>query len=166
MANIVAQSVNGQAEGATYSGDAGLLPFYLELGYVYDDTNTTDLANNTSVAPDDDPTLAVNREDPGDAFQFGTDTELGARFETIDTVDPALSVTALPAAGGTALELTGDNFTGATSVTFGGTAGTAFSVVDDNTIHVTSPAKAAGAYTVVVVKAAGNGTKTNAVTYV
>lgn len=264
MAYKVAQDVNGQRAGATYTGPAEMLPFYLVNGYVYDDaakgkvtgtanavnivtggnlvlkvngvtvttallaadtpaaaatkidtalgTNgdaaivsskleitsnstaaaprtvevvsgtgtvlanlgvavgqkgTTDQAKNTRELPAQDPTLAVNREDPGDAFQFGTDATLAPRLEAVDTVNPDLNPAALPAAGGTPLLVFGDNFTGATGVTFGGTAGTVFSVVDDNTIRVTSPAKTAGAYPVVVTKAVGNSNSlANGVTYV
>lgn len=264
MANKVAQDINGQRAGDTYSGPAALLPFYLTHGYVYDDaakgkvtgtTNavaivttgnlvlkvngvtvttalvaldtaaaaaakidtalgangdaaivsskleitsnstasaprtvevvsgtgttlanmgltvgqkgSTDLTNLTDVLPAQDPTLAVNREDPGDAFQFGTDTVLAPRLESLETVNESLSVNALPAAGGTPLLVYGDNFTAATGVTFGGTVGTAFSVVDDNTIRVTSPVKAAGAYAVVVTKGVGNSNSLAAgVTYV
>jgi len=54
------------------------------------------------------------------------------------------------AAGGTAVTISGINFTGATGVTFGGTAATAVAVVNANTITCTSPAKAAGTYDVVV----------------
>lgn len=263
MALKVAQTVNQQAPGATYSGDAALVPFYLAHGYIYDDTGkallrgtananativtggdlvlkvngvtvtttlasadtaaaaatkidtalgangdaaivsgklevttnataalprtievvsgtgtvlanlaltvgqkaTTDLSKNTDTTPANDPTLAVNREDPGDAYQFGTDTVLAPRFEAVATVNPDLSTTALPAAGGTALKLSGDNFTGATGVTFGGTAGTAFTVVNDNTITVTSPAKTAGVVAVIVTKGVGNSNSLN-VTYV
>lgn len=163
----VAQELNGQQPGATYSGPAALQAFYLAHGYIYDDTNTSYLGNNTDTTPANDPTLAVNREDPGDAFQFGADeSALGARYEDIWTQDPALNVANLPAAGGTVVIVEGDNFTGATSVTFGGTAGTAFSVTDDNHIKVTTPAKTAGTYDVVVVKAAGNATGTGVVTYI
>jgi IPT/TIG domain len=61
-----------------------------------------------------------------------------------------------PAAGGTVVTIKGDNLGGATGVTFGGTAGTAFSVVDDNTVKVTTPAKTAGAHAVVVADDSGN----------
>ncbi len=263
MANKVAQDVNGQKAGATYSGPAALLPFYLVHGYVYDDAAkakltgtanavnivtggalvlkvngvtvsttlvaadtpaaaatkidtalgangdaaivssklevtsnstataprtvevvsgagttlanlglsvgqkaTTNLEKNTDTVPANDPTLAVNREDPGDPFAFGTDVALGAYVRSIDTVNPDLSVSALPAAGGTVVRVDGDNLTGSTGATVGGTAATAFSVVDDNTVQFTVPAKAAATYSVVVTKAAGNGTLTNAVTYV
>ena len=163
----VAQEVNGQQPGATWSGPAALQPFYLAHGYIYDDTNTSYLGNNTDTTPANDPTLAVNREDPGDAYQFGADeSALAARFHSIRTADVSANVKSLPAAGGTVVLIDGDNFTGATSVTFGGTAGTAFSVVNDDTIQVTAPAKTAGSYDVVVVKAAGNATGTGAVTYI
>jgi hypothetical protein len=264
MANKVAQTVNGQAPGSTYSGSAALLPFYLAMGYVYDDAakakitgsanavnivtggnlvlnvngvqvttalaaadtpaaaatkidtalgangdaaivssklevtsnstaaaprtvevvsgtgtvlanlgltvgqkGTTDKLKNTRELPADDPTLASNREDPGDAFQFGTDAALGARVRKVYVDEPTdVDPKKLKLAGGEVVLIDGDNLTGATSVTFGGTAGTAFSVVNDNTIQVTTPAKAAGAYDVVVVKAAGNATLTAGVTYV
>jgi hypothetical protein len=137
------------------------------LGLTVGQKATTDKSNASGALPDDDPQLKTNREDPGDAYQFGTDTELAPRLEDVDTVNPDLSADALPAAGGTALVVYGDNFTGATGVTFGGTSGTSFSVVDDNTIHVTSPAKAAGAYAVVVTKGVGNSNSLAAgVTYV
>jgi hypothetical protein len=60
------------------------------------------------------------------------------------------------AAGGTAVTITGVGFTGATAVNFGATPGTAFSVVSDTSITVTSPAHAAGAVDVTVVKSGGN----------
>lgn len=69
------------------------------------------------------------------------------------------------AAGGDATVITGLNLTGATGVTFGGTPGTAFSVVNDTTINVTTPAHAAGAVNVVVAHPGGNVTKTNFFTY-
>lgn len=137
------------------------------LGLTVGQKATTEQAGNTDTVPANDPTLAVNREDPGDAFQFGTDATLAPRLEGVATVNPALSASALPAAGNTPLTVSGDNFTGATGVTFGGTSGTSFSVVNDNTILVTSPAKTAGAYAVVVTKGVGNSNSlANGVTYV
>lgn len=55
-----------------------------------------------------------------------------------------------PAVGGTVVTIKGTGLSGASGVTFGGTAGTAFSVVSDTEIKVTSPAKTAGAQAVVV----------------
>lgn len=81
------------------------------------------------------------------------------------TVPGALSPATGPAAGGTVVTINGTNLTGATGVTFGGTAGTAFQVVSDTQIKVTTPAKTAGAVSVVVQHPAGNVTKANAFTY-
>lgn len=169
MANIVAQSVNGQTPLSVYAGDAALLPWLLIHGYVYDDTSTTSKINDTDTTPANDPMLEVNREEPGDVYQFGLDAALAARvFNVIDYPGPNAGPHKynLPAAGGTTVCIKGDNFTGATSVTFGGTAGTNFVVVNAQTIVVTTPAKAAGTYDVVVVKGAGNGTLTAGVTYI
>jgi hypothetical protein len=158
MAIKVAQPVNGQQAGETYSGPAALQPWLLAHGYVYDDTNTTDLADNTDTTPANDPTLSSNREDPGDAFQFGTDATLAPRFESIEPDSG-------PAAGSTAVVISGDNFTGVTGVSFDGVAGTAFSVVDDNTIHVTTPAGTAGPADILLDKGATDTTVTGGYTY-
>lgn len=81
---------------------------------------------------------------------------------TIDTVSPATGSTA----GGTVVTIKGTNLDGATSVTFGGTAGTAFSVVSAKELRVTTPAKTAGAVNVVVVDDSGNSDpKVNAFTF-
>jgi hypothetical protein len=54
-----------------------------------------------------------------------------------------------PASGGTAVTITGTNFTPATGVTFDGTPGTNFTVVNATTITVTSPPHAVGGVNVV-----------------
>lgn len=79
----------------------------------------------------------------------------------ITTVAPATGA----AAGGTSLTITGAGFTGATAVNFEATPGSAFSVTNDTTIAVTSPAHAVGPVDVTVVKAGGNGYKPNGFTY-
>jgi IPT/TIG domain-containing protein len=90
-----------------------------------------------------------------------TDIDLLYPTATITAISPATG----PAAGGTAVVITGVNFSGATGVTFGGTAGTSFSVVNDTTINVTTPAKTAGTYDVVIADDAGNVTKTGGFVY-
>lgn len=80
---------------------------------------------------------------------------------TISTVFPATGA----AAGGTVVTVTGTGFTPATTVTFGGTAGTAVSVKNLTTLTVTTPAKTAGAYNVVATTVGGVATKTNGFTY-
>lgn len=68
----------------------------------------------------------------------------------------SLSVTTGPAAGGTVVTIKGTNLTGVSGVTFGGTAGTALTVVSDTEVRVTTPAKSAGAHAVVVADDSGN----------
>jgi hypothetical protein len=80
----------------------------------------------------------------------------------VDSINPTTG----PIAGGTVVNLVGEGLTGSTGVTFGGTAGTAFSVVNDGSITVTTPAHAAGAVNVVVANPRGNVTVTNGYTFV
>lgn len=90
--------------------------------------------------------------------QFGDPSAVG-----VDTLTPSTGSTS----GGTAVVIKGTGFTGATGVDFGTSAGTAFSVVDDNTINVTTPSGTAGAVTIHI-KGVGTGSefdKTNAFTY-
>jgi hypothetical protein len=58
--------------------------------------------------------------------------------------------------GGTPVTISGSGFTGATAVAFDGTPGTAFTVVNDTTITVTTPAHAPGLVEAIVIDAAGN----------
>ncbi|WP_213816880.1 IPT/TIG domain-containing protein [Glaciihabitans sp. dw_435] len=88
----------------------------------------------------------------------GNSSPLGYTFLAIASTASSLTPTTGPPTGGTPVTITGSGFTGATSVTFGGAPGTAFSVVNDTTITVTSPAHGPGAVDVVVVDAAGNST--------
>lgn len=60
-----------------------------------------------------------------------------------------------PQTGGTAVSISGSDFTGATGVTFDGIAGTDFVVNDDASITVTSPVHAPGGAPVVVQSPAG-----------
>jgi hypothetical protein len=69
------------------------------------------------------------------------------------------------AAGGTPVVVQGEGLTGSTGVTFGGTSGTAFSVVSDAQINVTTPAHASGTVAVVVANPRGNVTVSNGYTY-
>jgi hypothetical protein len=80
-----------------------------------------------------------------------------APLPRVDKVSPG---TALATAGNTVVVVQGRFFTGATSVTVGGTAATAVSVIDDETIRCTTPAKAAGTHQVAVVTPNGTSTDT------
>jgi hypothetical protein len=80
----------------------------------------------------------------------------------VDSINPNTGL----AAGGTVVNIVGEGLTGSTGVTFGGTAGTAFSVVSDSQLRVTTPAKSAGAVNVVVANPRGNVTVVSGYTYV
>lgn len=94
----------------------------------------------------------------------GTGTSLftyGAPAPTVTAVSPNSGTTA----GGTSVTVTGTNFTGATALTFGGTAATAFTVVNATTITSTTPAHAAGAVAVAVTTPNGTGIGAGLFTY-
>jgi len=76
----------------------------------------------------------------------------------------SLSPTTGPSAGGNNVTITGLSLTGATLVTFGGTA-TAFVVTGDTSITATAPAHAAGAVDVLVTTAQGTSVNTAADDY-
>jgi hypothetical protein len=61
--------------------------------------------------------------------------------------------------------LTGTNFTGATGVTFGGTAATVFNVVNATTITCTTPARSAGSVNVLVTTPGGTSVASMQFTY-
>ncbi|MFP3824666.1 putative Ig domain-containing protein [Pseudomonas sp. SIMBA_021] len=85
----------------------------------------------------------------------------GAATPTLTSVAPNSGSTA----GATAVTLTGSNFTGATSVSFGGTAAPSYTVNNATTITATTPAHAAGAVNVTIITPGGSATLTNGYTY-
>lgn len=91
-------------------------------------------------------------------------SKIDALFQTATIA--SISPNSGPAAGGTAVTITGDNFAGATGVTIGGAAVTAFDVVNDEKITCTTPAGTAGARDVVVADDSGSSTLAGGYTYV
>jgi hypothetical protein len=106
---------------------------------------------------------------------YDSSTGVGTYFQyvpvtvTIVAAPPAISAVTPAsgaAAGGTSVTISGNGFTGATAVTFDGTAAASFSVNSDTSITATTPAHAAGAAAVVVTTAAsGTVSKPNGFTY-
>jgi len=70
-----------------------------------------------------------------------------------------------PTSGGNSVTITGTGFTGATSVTFGGTPAVSYTVVSDTTITAVVPGGAAGATSVVVTTPAGSTADNTLYTY-
>jgi hypothetical protein len=132
---------------------------------------------------DTDPVMVVTadlystrRFGTGDAKPEGSIRDVafraGAKLKQseINALFPAATITSVvPAtggvAGGTVVTLNGTNLDGVTGVTFGGTAGTALTVLSDTQVRITTPAKAAGAYDVVAADDSGNVTKTGGFTF-
>ncbi len=77
---------------------------------------------------------------------------------SVTSVDPNTGSTA----GGTAVTITGTNFTGATGVTFGATLATSFVVNSATSITATSPAEATGTVDVTVTTAGGTSATSSA----
>ena len=69
------------------------------------------------------------------------------------------------AAGGTGFSVTGTNLTGATGITFDGTAATSVNVVSSTSVTGVTPAHATGAVDVVITTPQGTATLTNGYTY-
>lgn len=93
--------------------------------------------------------------------QFKVTYTPGASAPTVTGVDPSSGSTA----GGTAITITGTNFTGATGVTIGGVAATSLSVVSSTSITCVTPAGTAGAKDIAVTTTAGTGTLSSGYTY-
>lgn len=80
---------------------------------------------------------------------------------TVSSLSPATGFMT----GGSTITLTGNGFTGATAVSFGGTPATNLSVVNDTTLTVTLPTHSAGTVDVSVTAPGGTGTATGVFSY-
>ncbi len=84
------------------------------------------------------------------------------RQAVISSVTPLTGSTA----GGTSVVISGSDLSGATAVTFGGTAATSFVVNSDSQITAVTPARSAGSASIVVTTPAGQATASQLFTYV
>ncbi|MEQ9162554.1 MAG: IPT/TIG domain-containing protein, partial [Ilumatobacter fluminis] len=114
-----------------------------------------------TVVDDDEITVVSPAHAPG-AVDVVVQSPLGdadpLTFTYLDDAADAVSITpgSGPESGGTAVTITGSNFTGATGVTFDGIAGTSFVVVDDSTITASTPPHAPGSVSVIVQQSGGD----------
>jgi IPT/TIG domain len=128
--------------------------------FIQPDWNS-EYGNGISVPADRDVSRSL--DDIYDSQRSGAKIRAGVDIgdPTISSLSPATG----PAAGGTVVTVNGNNFMGASGVTFGGAAGTAMKVETDNRIKVTTPAGTVGAKDVVVTTASGTATSTGGFTY-
>ncbi|WP_280465242.1 IPT/TIG domain-containing protein [Nocardia brasiliensis] len=78
-----------------------------------------------------------------------------AQTASVPTIASYIPAGNLAAAGGESIVLSGQHFTGVTAVTFGGTAATDYTLVNDTTLAIVTPAKTAGSHNLVVTNATG-----------
>lgn len=97
-------------------------------------------------------------------YAFQRTAAVGAA-PTVSSAVNAIGTSVGDLGGGYTVTITGTNFTGATGVTFGGTAATSVVVVNATTITCVAPAKAAGTYTVAVTTPGGTGSLASAFEY-
>ena len=96
----------------------------------------------------------------------GTGTGTGLYTYVAAPTVTGINPTSGPIGGGTAVTISGTNFTGATALTIGGVAATGLAIVNPTTISATTPAHAAGAVNVAVTTSGGTGTGTGLFTYI
>ena len=101
-----------------------------------------------------------DRDTLGDTWSIGAD-QFVAPAPTVTAISPSSG----PTVAGRAVTITGTDFTGATSVTIGGTAATSVVVVGATSITAVTPAGSLGAQDVVVTTGSGPGTLSSGYTY-
>ncbi len=109
--------------------------------------------------------LVVVNGTPAISYYYAT--EFNLKWATMILVSPPTVTSVSPSSGGvgTSITITGTGFTGATSVTIGGTAATSFNVVNDTTITAVTPAGNVGSASVLVTTPGGTNAANTAFTY-
>lgn len=165
MSKVLTSEAFGGQPGDTVTKTTAEEKWLVENGYArVEPQSTVDLGDQYEVQPGEDLTSSANREEPNDAAGVANAYAYGAGLEARPDVD-SLTPNTGAAAGGTVVTIAGNDLTGVTSVTFGGSAGTALDVNDDDELLVTTPAHAAGAVNVVLTNASGSTTVTGGFTY-
>ncbi|WP_273793303.1 autotransporter domain-containing protein [Brucella anthropi] len=121
--------------------------------------------SDTTVEPDETLTITVL---PGSGYGVGAPSTATGTILNDDAAPPSISSISPnsgPDSGGTPVVITGTNLTGATAVTFGGTAAASFTVDSSTTISAVTPPGTAGAVDVTVTTPDGTDTETGGFTY-
>lgn len=159
-------TADGTAQaGSDYIATSGTLTFNASLATSQTLTISVQVNGDTLFEPAEQ--FAVNLSGPtngstiADAQGIGTITNDDAPPPTLVSAAPNVG----PTSGGQVVTLSGTNFTGATSVTFGGTAGTGLTVVSASSATVTTPAHASGVVNIAITTPGGTATLVGGYTF-
>ncbi len=151
-------ATNAAGNTITLDGDLGmnfLVPSLDVSGFSAPATSNANHAAASSASPAD---VTAGSDAPFDWITYDqTSDVLGLDIQGV-TPSPlvsGISPSTGPAAGGTPVIITGLNFTGATAVTFGGTAASSFTINSPTQITAIAPAATAGAVDVQVTTSGG-----------
>lgn len=159
LSGLIGTAVNGvlDLELNSVALDADLAPLYPALDSVLTDLVSLQANGQETVEGTFTQTalrLAVlNTGAPGELLSLNlAQAAVGPNAEA--TADISFTPTSGPEAGGTAVTISGEGFTGATGVLFGDTPASTYTVLDDGEILATTPA-GTGSVAVSVVNAGG-----------
>jgi hypothetical protein len=157
MASYTPLSGSGGSAPLTYYISSGTLPAGLSL------SASTGAVTGTPTGAFATSNIVFSVKDANNSVAITTSTVSFTVTEapTVTSLTPNSGTTA----GGTAVTITGTNFTGATGVTIGGAAATGVTVVSATSITATTPAGAAGTASVVVTTPAGSNAANTLFTY-
>ncbi|MBB5752874.1 IPT/TIG domain-containing protein [Prosthecomicrobium pneumaticum] len=161
--------LNAEPESSDWNGSAVFTIFKNDYNdYAVPDArpgngSEVSLTGTLILDPDEDYAVGVysSTASSGTATATLTCRLASAGGPELTSLSPDFGVTT----GGDSVTLTGTGFTGATGVTFGGTAATDLSVTNDTTLTVKTPAHAEGAVDVVVTTPGGSDTLASGFTY-
>jgi autotransporter passenger strand-loop-strand repeat protein len=139
----------------------------------FSDNSTQTLTTGVTWSSSNSAVATINGSGTATTLAAGTTTIMasvsgisGSTTLTVTVVSALSTVTGVspasgPAAGGTTVTITGNNFTGATRVSFGGTAATSFHVNSATSLTATAPAGTAGQAVDITVTTSAGASATN-----
>ncbi|HLI74924.1 MAG TPA: IPT/TIG domain-containing protein [Acidimicrobiales bacterium] len=152
--NGITGSYNGATGVLTLSGLSSVANYQTALASV---TFSSSAGDPTNAGADQARTISWQVTDTLMSSNTATSTVHVYAVPAVASVSP----TSGPASGGTPVTITGSGFTGATGVTFGTTAATAFTVNNDGKITATAPPGTAGTTVHITVTGPGGTSSTS-----